>query len=86
MSFDFPPNEPLLDRRAQLMEILEKRWKEARAEARDLELSNKLAEAAAKLEVILKEYPHPEWEKQIREDIGRVWRRIQGPGGGTPNS
>ena len=84
--FRFPPNEPLLDRRAQLMEILEKRWKEARAEARDLELSNKLAEAAAKLEVILKEYPHPEWEKQIREDIGRVWRRIQGPGGGTPNS
>lgn len=81
----FPPTEPLLDRRVRLMEILEKRWKEARAEARDLELSNKLAAAASKLEVILKEYPHPEWEKQIRDDIGRVWRRIQGPGGGTPN-
>jgi len=77
--FKFPPIEPLLKRRDQLLEILHGRWKEARAEARELEHSNKLGEAAAKLETILKEYPHPEWDKQIREDVGRVWRRIQGP-------
>lgn len=83
--FRFPENEPLLKRRVKLMEILEERWKKARFEAREMERSNRLAAAAARLEEILKEFPYPDWEKEIREDIGRVWRRIQGPGGGTPN-
>ena len=83
--FRFPENEPLLNRRVKLMEILEERWKKARFEAREMERSNRLAAAAARLEEILKEFPYPDWEKEIREDIGRVWRRIQGPGGGTPN-
>ncbi len=83
--FRFPDNEPLLKRRAKLLELLEERWKKARFEAREMERSNRLAAAAARLEEILKEFPYPEWEKEIREDIGRVWRRIQGPGGGTPN-
>lgn len=83
--FKFPHNEPLLARRTKLMEVLEERWKKARFEAREMERSNKLAAAAARLEEILKEFPHPAWEKEIRDDIGRVWRRIQGPGGGTPN-
>ena len=83
--FRFPDNEPLLKRRSKLMELLEERWKKARFEAREMERSNRLAAAAARLEEILKEFPYPEWEKEIREDIGRVWRSIQGPGGGTPN-
>ena len=83
--FRFPDNEPLLKRRAKLLELLEERWKKARFEAREMERSNRLAAAAARFEEILKEFPYPEWEKEIREDIGRVWRRIQGPGGGTPN-
>ena len=83
--FKFPANEPLLSRRTKLMELLEERWKKARFEAREMERSNRLAAAAARLEEILKEFPYPDWEKEIREDIGRVWRRIQGPGGGTPN-
>ena len=77
--FKFPAVEPLLNRRDQLLEILHERWKEARFKAREMERSNQLAEAAAELEKILKEFPHPDWEKQIREDIGRGWRRIQGP-------
>ena len=83
--FRFPAGEPLLSRQSKLMEVLEERWKKARFEAREMERANRLAAAASRLEEILKEFPHPEWEKEIREDIGRVWRRIQGPGGGTPN-
>ena len=81
-SLKFPEREPLLERRRKLHEILEIRWKNRRSDAREMELNQKLAAAASSYEEILKEFPHPPWEKEIREDIGRVWRRIQGPGGG----
>ncbi|MEE2855825.1 MAG: hypothetical protein VX949_00365 [Planctomycetota bacterium] len=77
-----PSASPPAQRRLEVLGIVEKRWREAMAKAKQLEQKNRLGEAASALEKILKDYPHAPWEKQTRTEIGRVWRRIQGPGGG----
>ncbi len=77
-----PSESPPAQRRLEVLGIVEKRWREEMAKAKLLENKNRLGEAASALEKILKDYPHAPWEKQTRTEIGRVWRRIQGPGGG----
>ena len=79
---DLPIEAPPEQRRIEVLGLLEKRWREAMARAKQLERKNRLGEAASAYEKILKDYPHDPWEKEIRTEIGRVWRRIQGPGGG----
>jgi len=77
-----PAEAPPSKRRGDLLALLEKRWRERMTAARDMEKKNRLGEAASAYEKILKDFPHPPWEKEIRAEIGRVWKRIQGPGGG----
>ena len=77
-----PAASPPAQRRLELLGIVEKRWREAMAKAKQLEQKKRLGEAASALEKVLRDYPHAPWEKQTRTEIGRVWRRIQGPGGG----
>jgi len=77
-----PAASPPAQRRLEVLGIVEKRWREAMAKAKQLEQKKRLGEAASALEKVLRDYPHAPWEKQTRTEIGRVWRRIQGPGGG----
>ncbi|MGE4619884.1 MAG: hypothetical protein AAEJ04_08780 [Planctomycetota bacterium] len=77
-----PLEAPCEKRRQEVLGIVEKQWREAMAQAKELERKNQLGEAAALYEKILKDFPHDPWEKEVREAIGKVWRRIQGPGGG----
>ena len=77
-----PPEAPPEQRRVELLEMVEKRWQKAMDQAKELERKNRLGEAASALEMVLKKFPHEAWEKQTRAEIGRVWKRIQGPGGG----
>lgn len=77
-----PLEAPPEKRRIEVLGLLEKKWREAMAKAKELERKNRLGEAASAYEKILKDFPHDPWEKEIRQEIGRVWRRIQGPGGG----
>ena len=77
-----PAQAPPEKRRVEVLGLLEKQWRQAMAKAKELERSNRLGEAASAYEKILKDFPHDPWEKEIRQEIGRVWRRIQGPGGG----
>lgn len=77
-----PAEAPPEKRRIEVLGLLEKQWREAMAKAKELERKNRLGEAASAYEKILKDFPHDPWEKEIRQEIGRVWRRIQGPGGG----
>ena len=79
---ELPPEAPADQRRVALLKMVEKRWQKAMDQAKELERKNRLGESASALESVLKKFPHPAWEKQTRAEIGRVWKRIQGPGGG----
>lgn len=79
---ELPPEAPPEQRRVELLKMVEKLWQKAMDQAKELERKNRLGEAASALEMVLKKFPHEAWEKQTRAEIGRVWKRIQGPGGG----
>ena len=79
---ELPVEAPPEQRRIEVLGLLEKRWREAMARAKEFERKNRLGEAASAYEKILKDFPHDPWEKEIRAEIGRVWGRIRGPGGG----
>ena len=79
---ELPVEAPPEQRRIEVLGLLEKQWREAMARAKQFERKNRLGEAASAYEKILKDFPHDPWEKQIRAEIGRIWGRIRGPGGG----
>lgn len=74
-----PRVAPVLAERDRLREKLEKNFRLRLAAAEKLEKENKLGEAAADYEKVLREFPIPGWQREVRERIGRVWRKIQGP-------
>ena len=77
-----PVEAPPEQRRLEVLGLVEKQWRQEMAKAKELDRKNRLGEAAAAYEKILKDFPHDPWEKEVRTEIGKVWRRIQGPGGG----
>lgn len=74
-----PRVAPVLTERDRLRDKLEKKFRLRLAAAEKLEKGNKLGEAAADYEKVLREFPIPGWQREVRERIGRVWRKIQGP-------
>jgi hypothetical protein len=71
-------SKPCLEREAR-HEELEQAWRARLEEASKLEEKEKLAEAVVEYDKIIREFPIPERQGEVRQRHGRLLRKIYGP-------